>query len=487
MRRDIVSGFVVFLLALPLSVGIAIASGAPASAGLLAAIVGGLLGSWLGSSEVTINGPAAGLIVVMLAAVQTLGKGDMVLGFRLALAAMVFAGALQVLGGALKLGRVALVSPLPVVHGMLASIGITIMVKQLPVLLGADGSIWEPNYVVAFVGLSSGLLLIFFERFRKGFLQWIPGPLLAVVFGVILAFAFDFEHPHQIQFWAHPFSVDTHHLLNVPDNLAHALLSPDWSAIGSLEFWAAVFTIAAVSSIESLLSVYAVDQIDPWKRKSNLDRELLSKGVCNVLLGFIGGLPIISEIVRSKANVTAGAKTRWSNFFHGLFLLIFLLAFPQMLHWIPLTSLAAILIVVGFRLADPLHWVESFKKDRRSFILFALTIVFVQMSDLLKGVFLGFVLDFIIKYFETRDIKGLFVLKHVEKKERDLKIIQILGPLVSTNLQQLRRMVEAVEESDTKGKVQIIFPQKDAVLDESARDYLSSIADHVRIEGVSVA
>jgi MFS superfamily sulfate permease-like transporter len=352
-KQDLTAGFIVFLIALPLSVGIAIASGAPPTAGLLAAMVGGIVGSLLGGSYVTINGPAAGMIVIVLSAVESLSLGDPAHGFPRALAAIAVAGLLQVMMGLLRFGGVGLSFPSSVIHGMMMAIGVIIMSKQAHTLLGvtpqAKGilpllaeiphSVARLNPEIAFIGLGSLAIVIGLNLVKKGPLKKVPAPLVAVCFGIAANLFFDIEHEHKVHSFMGDFMVGPQFLLNIPDNFFNAIVSPDFSLWSTGVFWKAVMSIALVGTIESVLSTYAVDKLDPYRRVSNLNRDLWSKGVCNAILGMIGGLPIISEIVRSRANVDSGARTRWSNFFHGVFILVSLVSFPHLcmkfpwLHW----------------------------------------------------------------------------------------------------------------------------------------------------------
>ncbi|MEY4210221.1 MAG: hypothetical protein RLZ92_600, partial [Pseudomonadota bacterium] len=358
-RSDLLSGFLVFLIALPLCLGIAMASGFPPMGGIITAIIGGLVVSRINGSFVTINGPAAGLIVVIVDAVQALGQGDAMAGYRYTLAAIVIASALQVLLGVFKAGKLSAFFPSSVVHGMLAAIGIIIMAKQIHTLLGVKPeaksllgviaevphSIINMNPEVAFIGLCGLALLIAWALIKQPTLKMIPAPLLVVLMGLGLGQYFDLDHIHQYLFLPdaeilphHEFSVGPSFLVAVPENFLAGFYFPDFSKIADHEFWISVVTIWLVGSLESLLSASAVDKLDPYRRNSNLNRDLTAVGIGNMIAGMVGGLPMIAEIVRSSANINNGAKTAWANFFHGGFLLIFVALFPKLIHEIPLTS-----------------------------------------------------------------------------------------------------------------------------------------------------
>ncbi len=409
LKADLLAGFVIFLIALPLSIGIAVAAGVPASAGILSAILGGIIGTFLTGSQLTINGPAAGLIVVISGAVQSLGDGDPITGFSRTLAAVAVAGALQVLFGFLKLGRLAFVAPSSVVHGMLSAIGFIILIKQVPVLFGTFpreksilGMLTEiPNYIVeadipiAITGVSCLLLIILWNRFAGKYKKILPGPLLVVGAGLTLAWFFDISHSHNVYLFDHLYHVGPEFLVRVPNNLTKMIILPSFDIIFSIRSIVAILTIFIVCSIESLLSAYAVDKLDPEGRKANLDRDLLGKGVVNLFCGCLGAYPVISEIVRSSANIDNGAKTKWSNFFHGLFILIFVGFFPAFINHVPLASLATVLLVVGFNLAHPRHFIAVYRHGKDQFLFFIVTLVVTIVEDLLIGIAAGIFLKLI--------------------------------------------------------------------------------------------
>jgi len=401
--NDIKAGLVVFLIALPLSLGISLASGAPPSAGLISAILGGLLGAYLGGSYVTINGPAAGLIVVVLSAIQTLGAGDGALGFRRMLACVVVVGVLQILSGLLKAGKLSALFPVSVVHGMLSAIGLIIMIKQAHVFLGhkAQGSIFASvtqipvsilNMVPesALIGLICILLLVAYPHIKSRFTKMIPAPLMVVVLGIIMA---RFLHPSA--------------MVTIPTNPSELVIAPLFDVITSYESILATLTIFFVASLESILSVSAVDKLDPLERESNYNRELWSKGVVNLACGLLGGLPIIAEIVRSSANITQGARTPLANFSHSIFILVFVLIFPFVLNTIPLAALASILLLVGYRLAQPKQFADMWKLGPNSFLAFLVTIIVTLAEDLLIGVFAGILVEAVFSLILGAKMKSL--------------------------------------------------------------------------------
>ncbi|MGD9657806.1 MAG: SulP family inorganic anion transporter, partial [Methylocystis sp.] len=329
-RADILSGFLVFLIALPLCLGISMASGFPPQAGIITAVVGGLLVSRFNGSFVTITGPAAGLIVVILDSVQDLGGGDAKAGYHYTLAAIVCASVIQTLMGLMKAGKMSAFFPSSAVHGMLAAIGIIIMAKQIHVMLGVKPnaqslfatigaiptSLRDMNPEVAIIGGLGLLILIAWSIVKSRRLRMIPAPIIVVIVGMALAQYFDLDDEHIYLFLPeypflphHEFTIGPKFLVSIPQNFLSGFAFPDFSLIGSALFWQQVVAICLVGSLESLLSAAAVDKLDPYKRTSDLNRDIAAVGVGNILCGLIGGMPMIAEIVRSSANVNNGART----------------------------------------------------------------------------------------------------------------------------------------------------------------------------------
>jgi MFS superfamily sulfate permease-like transporter len=423
---DIKAGLVVFLIALPLSLGISLASGAPPTAGLISAILGGLLGAFLGGSYVTINGPAAGLIVVVLSAINNLGDGDPMTGFRRMLACVVVVGVLQILSGLIKAGKFAALFPVSVVHGMLTAIGLIIMIKQSHVFFGhkTQGSIIDSvlslpqsiqnlNPEAALIGLFSVLLLIVYPSIKLRLTQIIPAPLVVVILAIIAARVFR--------------SVS---LVSIPLELKAFLIFPEFDVITSTASLMAIFSIFFVASLESILSAAAVDKLDPLQRESNFNRELWSKGAVNLGCGLIGGLPVIAEIVRSSANISQGARTPLANFSHSFFMLLFLVFFPSILNMIPLSALAAILILVGFRLAQPKQFKELMNLGLTSFLAFITTIVVTLVEDLLVGIFAGVFVEALVSYFQGAGLNTFFNPKYRISDQGDKAILEFEGSLL---------------------------------------------------------
>ncbi|MFA5982426.1 MAG: SulP family inorganic anion transporter [Methylococcaceae bacterium] len=471
-RSDLLSGLLVFLIAMPLCLGISLASGFPPSAGIITAIIGGVLVSRLNGSFVTINGPAAGLIVVVLGAVQELGAGDAMTGYRCALAAIVVASFFQVLLGVFKAGRLSSFFPASVVHGMLAAIGIIIMAKQIFVVLGSaptkgsglistilqiPNGIVELNPEIAIIGFSGLAILIVWSIVKNPLLKMIPAPLIVVLVGIALGRYFDLEHEHMYLFLPdspilphHEATVGPKFLVAISENFMSSFYFPDFSKIATGEFWGAVLSICLVGSLESLLSAMAVDKLDPYKRHSNLDRDLTAVGLGNVLCGLIGGLPMIAEIVRSSANVNNGAKTGWANFFHGVFLLLFVAIFPRLIHSIPLAALAALLVFTGFRLASPKEFGKVLNLGKEQMLIFIITIVGVLATDLLVGVAIGILTKIVIHLLRGVKLNNLFKIHfEIQQTNADTYVVEVTGAAIFSNMLALKNAVMAIEPGKT--------------------------------------
>ena len=501
-RSDLLSGFLVFLIALPLCLGISMASGFPPSAGIITAIIGGMVVSRISGSFITINGPAAGLIVVVLSAVQELGAGDAMAGYRYTLAAIVVASAIQILMGVFKAGRMSSFFPASVIHGMLAAIGIIIMAKQIHTLLGTapekgsslfstiaqiPHSIMNLNHEIAIIGFSGLAILIVWSMIKNPTLKMIPAPLIVVLVGMALARYFDLEHEHMYLFLPdahflphHEETVGPKFLVAISDNFMSSFYFPDFSKFATAEFWEAVVSIALVGSLESLLSAMAVDKLDPYKRHSNLDRDLTAVGVGNLASGLIGGLPMIAEIVRSSANVNNGAKTQWANFFHGTFLLLFVVLFPRLIHSIPLAALAALLVFTGFRLASPKSFANVLLVGKEQLFMFVVTIIGVLATDLLIGVAIGIATKFAIHLLRGVRLNNLFKIHFViDKKDPDTLVVSIIGSAIFSNFMALKTALATIESGKT-----VIFQLNNAyMLDHTVMEFIHDFQHNYEGQG----
>lgn len=499
-RSDLLSGFLVFLIALPLCLGIAMASGFPPMGGIITAIVGGVLVSRISGSYVTINGPAAGLIVVIVDAVQGLGQGDAMAGYRYTLAAIVIASVLQILLGIFKAGKLSAFFPSSVVHGMLAAIGIIIMAKQIHTLLGVKPaaktllstiaevphSLVELNPEVAIIGFAGLALLIIWALIKQPTLKMIPAPLLVVLMGLALGQYFDLDHEHNYLFLQsdllphHEYTVGPAFLVAVPENFLAGFYFPDFGKMGDHEFWIHVITIWLVGSLESLLSASAVDKLDPYRRNSNLNRDLTAVGVGNLIAGMIGGLPMIAEIVRSSANINNGAKTAWANFFHGLFLLVFVALFPKLIHEIPLASLAALLVFTGFRLASPKEFAKTLAVGVDNFAVFVITIIGVLATDLLIGVAIGILVELGIHLSRGLRLGNAFSLAyHVNQTDENTYHIEVHGAAVFSNFITLKSLL-----ADFPASKSLYFDLSETdLIDHTVMEFIDHFADEYVANG----
>ena len=386
-----------FFVAIPLCLGIALASGAPLFAGLIAGMVGGIVVGSISGSALGVSGPAAGLAVIVLSAIQSLGS------FEIFLLAVVLAGGLQILLGIMKAGIIGYYFPSSVIKGMLAGIGITIIIQQIPNIFGINGETINNPGAGIFASLSGymslisigavivtlislGILLLWEKVLTKkhNIFKIIPGPLVAVAIGII----------YFVSTQGSSFGIPTSHLVSVPvpedaASFFGQFTLPMFSEITNSQVWVVAITIAIVASLETLLSVEAIDKIDPRKRVTPTNRELFAQGTGNIVSGLIGGLPITQVIVRSSANTQSGGQTKLSTIMHGLLILVSIIAIPTLLNLIPLAVLAAVLLLVGFKLAKPALFRQMFKLGKSQFLPFIITILGVVFLDLLMGIGLG--------------------------------------------------------------------------------------------------
>jgi len=444
-RNDLVAAVSVSLIALPLSLGIALAAEAPPMAGIISAIIGGLVTTFYRGGHIAVNGPAKGVIAVIIVGMATLGDGtDQVQAFRYVLAAIVISGAIQVLFGFLKLGRFADIFHSSVIYGILAAIGIYILAKQIHVALGTYSkgpSIIEnlvdafrllpsTNPFVAIISLVGLLLILIHPKIKFKPFKLLPAPMWVIALSIPFVYGFDFFQAHELFFFGKIYQVAPELLLDMPDGIWNALMFPDFSKINTIAFWTTVFSILIITSIESLAIAKAVDKLDPYKRKTDLNKDLVGIGIGTMASGFLGGLPIIAVIIRSTVNVNNGAKTKWSNMYQGLFLLLFIIVLSPIMKQVPLCAFAILLVYAGFKLASPKVFKKIYSFGIEQLIFFIGTMVLTLYTNLLIGLFGGLVLVvigqmilarvFIFKYFKLtfnskseliRNSDGSYLLK----------------------------------------------------------------------------
>lgn len=396
-RHDLIAGFMVAMISTPFSIGIAVASGAPPITGLTSAIIAGFVLPFLGGSYVTISGPAAGLAPAIYGAMLTLGAGSLAAGYPLLLPVICLAGIIQLALSRLKAARFAAFFPVPVVEGMLASIGLMIIAKQLPTLLGhkflahefwgilmeAPHELLAANWGVLFLGLGTLLTIVVLNKIGHG-KRWasiLPPQIMAVGIGTVVS-----------QVFLH---LDKSFLIKIPENpLAHGIVLPDFAGlVTNPHLWLSAIVIAVtltlIDGIESLATINAIDKIDPYHRTSNPDRTLFAMGVSNICSSLVGGLTIIPGGVKSTANIMAGGRTQWANFYNACFLLMFLLFFNKQISTLPLAVLSAVLVFTGYKLCRPAVWLKVSRIGREQLILFTFTILVTLTTDLMWGILLG--------------------------------------------------------------------------------------------------
>jgi MFS superfamily sulfate permease-like transporter len=499
-KSDMLSGFLVFLIALPLSLGIAAASDFPPLYGLITAMIGGLVVSFFAGSHLTIKGPAAGLIVIVAGAVAEFGNGNNVLGWKLALGAIVVAGAVQIIFGLLKFGSFSDFFPISAVHGMLAAIGIIIISKQAHVLVGMNPLTHEGRPMVEplelllelkntianitahvdvlIVGGASLFIVFAWPKIPVKLLRKIPAALVVLLVAIPLAKLLGLHNTPDVRDSMGALVLKGYSpMLTFDRNLFELLgVQVDFGGFHlPALFIKYVAMFAIVGSIEALLTVKAIDVQDPYKRRSNPDKDLVAVGIGNMVTGVLGGLPMISEVARSSANVANGAKTRWANFFHGLFIFIFLCFEVSFDDLIPKAALAAMLIGVGWKLAHPRAFGHMAKIGKDQIVIFITTIVVTLATDLLLGIAAGIMLKFIMHLARGVTFGVLFKAKmSVSGTTVIIEEAAIFSNFISIKKQLL--------SYDLTSRVTIDF-QKCNFIDHSVIEILHHIKDDFKVAG----
>lgn len=497
-KSDLIAGFMIFLLAMPLSLGIADQSKFPPVFGLVAAIIGGMVVSLFAGSRLTIKGPAAGLAPIVGAAVVAFSD-DPTLGWKMTCGAIVVASVLQVLLGIFKLGKMSDFFPASAIHGMLAAIGILIFSKQIHNLLGIPGkmlvdeqgkalsplgllshipqSIAHLDWQITLIGVLS-LIIVFGMPFIKNkYVKLVPVPVVVLALAIPLALAFGLQGSRGFAMIK---------IGDFIDQVGQGLRGENISFEGfknTIVFAQYVLLFSLIGSIESLLTVKAIDGLDPYHRKSNSNKDIIAVGIGNLFSGFLGGLPMISEVARSSANVSNGAKTRWSNFFHGVWLLLAVLLIAPFLEMIPKTALAALLLGVAYRLAAPRHFINTSKIGLEQLAVFIVTIVFTLVEDLLIGVISGIVLKFAINIFMAGSFANIFKAKTVVTKyaEGDYSI-QVIGSLTFSNFISFQKLIYSLP---TKSHIKLDL-ENVTYIGHGAIEQLRHLEEEMHIHGGSI-
>lgn len=495
LRYDLPAGLVVFLVAVPLCLGIALASGAPLFSGIIAGIVGGLVVSLFSGSQISVSGPAAGLTVIVASAITNLGS------FRIFLLAVAVSGVIQILLGFLRAGGIGNYVPNSVIKGMLAAIGIIIILKQIPHALGRDqhyegdfdfflefdiksntlldivSAIYSANSTAVIITIISMSILILWERpllQKFKLFKLTPGALVAVVAGVLTNELFRVSLNNHLK-------AEDNHLVALPiasglKDFFNQFTTPDWSAWNNKQVYITALTLAIVASIESLLSIEAADKLDPFRRISPTNRELKAQGIGNLISGLIGGLPITAVIVRSSANVYAGARTWFSSAFHGSLLFICVMLIPGLLNHIPLACLAAVLFMVGYKLTKIDVYKKMYQAGLDQFLPFIVTVLAIVFTDLLIGIGIGLVvgLFFVIR---TNHHSAMTVVN-----QEDYYLIRFNKDVSFVNKTELKEKLSTIPPDSTL----IIDGKKAVFIDSDIYDVISDFIESAQHRNIKV-
>lgn len=454
LKHDLPAGLSVFLVALPLCLGIALASGAPLVAGLISGIIGGIIVSLISGSALGVSGPAAGLSTLVAAAIISLGD------YQTFLLSVVIAGGFQLVLGLLKMGGIANYFPSSVIKGMLAAIGIILISKQVPIALGyGEPDFWTDGFLNLFTtdsihehfkdigsqvsegsALLSVLSIIILVVLQKPFakkIKVIPAPLIVVLFGLGFNYLLSIE--------ANAFSLGSHQLVNIPNDIFSNISFPDFTKIFSDgNIWKNGLVIGLLATLETLLCVEAVDKLDKHNRITPVNRELIAQGIGNMACGLFGGIPITAVVVRGAANVDAGGKTKLSAFTHGVFLLLAVLFIPFLLNKIPYASLAAILLMTGYNLAKPKLFKSMLHLGMKQFLPFIITIIVILSTDLLIGVTIGLLIS--IYFIIQNNFKAEYKIITTKKSNTDYHLIKLNSNVSFLNKVKLRKSLDEIQE-----------------------------------------
>jgi len=473
-RDDVIASLSVALVALPLSMAIAIASGVQPLSGLLSCVIAGFVTTFFRSGRLTINGPAAGMITVIFGAIVSLDDGSG-RAINYVLAAIVVSGLLQVVLGLLKLGRIAEIFPSSVIHGILAAIGVIIFAKQMHVAIGTSSDAGNAigilkdlvdqfpntNPYIALISVIGIFLLFFHARISYKVFHIIPAPVWVVAISISIVLLYNYLDLHNIEFMGVAFEKPTNYLMSIPSDLTEVFLFPDFSRINSGVFWLVVLSMTIISSIISLAAAKAIDKLDPFKRKTNLNKDLIGLGASTMVSGMLGGLPILNVIVRSTVNVQNNGKTKWSNFFHGFLVLFFIVLLQPIMNIIPLAALAAVLVFAGIKLASPRVFKEVYKEGVEQLVFMVSTLLFTLYNNLLFGLIAGIVITLITHILIARLSVPQFFLyvfspgniefKDTESSKLELRIRGV------ANFMTLLKILKKLEEVPARASLKINF------------------------------
>ncbi len=495
LKNDFPAGIIVFLVAVPLCLGIALASGAPLFSGIIAGMVGGIIITIFSGSQLGVSGPAAGLAVIVLAAIEDLGS------FETFLLAVMIGGFIQVLLGIARAGIIGYYFPTSVIKGMLSAIGIIIILKQIPHAFGydadpegdlgfiqADGenTFSELLNMVNFINpgaltlaaVSLAILILWEQPFIKRFkiAQIIQGPLVVVTLGIL----------YGIGFAGTSMGINSEHMVNIPvaadlNGFVNQFTLPDFGAITNPDVWILGITIAVVASLETLLCVEATDNLDPQKRVTPTNRELRAQGIGNLVSGLIGGLPVTQVIVRSSANIQSGGKTKASALVHGILILVSALLIPNLLNKIPLASLAAILLIVGYKLAKPTLFKQMFSQGYGQFIPYIITVLAIVFTDLLVGIGIG--MGVAIFYILLNNMRNPYVMKETHDKEKKHYRIVLAEMVTFLNKAQIMKELNSVPNDSEL----LIDASNTSYIEHDALEVISDYKESAKYKNISLS
>lgn len=484
LPQNVFAGFVVSLIALPLGLGLAIASEAPPLSGIIAAVAGGIVVALFGGSHVTIAGPGNGLVIVLLAAITTLGGGNLYEGYLFTLAAIILSGGLLFLFGVLRLGAMSEFFPASALQGMLAAIGIGILAKQFHVMLGLTsvpgGTVEQllriPDSLLLFIGfhpfagvlgLCSLIFLFLYSRIRNPYFHLIPAPMWVVVGSIGIGYYYTLVLNKAVP-------IDPELLIKIPDQLFSSLPRPNFKKIFDINFIGVVFSVTLIAVIESLLSIKAVDKLDPKKRRSNVNKDLRALGLASIVSGFLGGLNVVTVIARSSVNANNGGTNRSANFFHAAFLVLFIVLLGDQIQRIPLTALAAILVFTGYKLATPENLIRIYKIGPEQAFIFLITLVTTLFTSLIIGIAVGILFTFIVHLFLRKSFflfsLNIFkpnVLMYLEEQSGNY-YVSVKNFCSFLNFYRLKKKLDQIPENEH------------AIVDFSLCDFV----DHTVMEGL---
>lgn len=489
LPKNIFSGFVVSLIALPLGLGLAIASEAPPIAGIIAAIAGGIVVSVLGGSHLTITGPGNGLVIVILSSIVGMGEGDLYQGYLYTLAAIMVSGLLLFIFGVFRLGALSEFFPSTALQGMLAAIGVGILAKQFHVMLGftdvkgntisqlvlipssIKNLLTNPStemILASSIGVLSLAFLFLYARIRNSVFQLIPAPMWVVIVSILVMYYYDLVLNN-------PEVLGANLMITLPDNLVASLPSPDFSKLLSSDFMGYTLSITLVAVIESLLSIKAVDKLDPLKRRSNINKDLRALGIATGISGFFGGLNVVTVIARSSVNVNNGGNNRSANFFHAAFLVVFILLFAKQIQKIPMPALAAILVYTGYRLSTPENLFRIYKIGKEQAIIFLTTLIATLLTSLTTGILLGIISTLLVHIVLNKS--GVLFSRNWLKPN----VLMYLEEETSNYYVSVKNFCSFLNFFKLKSKLDEIPPSAHAIIDFS----LCEFVDHTVMEGLN--